>query len=56
MAMAIRIISGLEKRVEDRCKTFNTKIRKNIAEIKGSLNKMRNMLDGVNSRMEEGEE
>ena len=36
--------------------TSNTKIRNNIAEIKGSINKKRNVFDRMNSRMEEAEE
>jgi len=55
-AMIICIITGLEKRVEHINETINTEIRNNIAEIKGSINEMRNMLDGMNSRLEEAEE
>ena len=55
-AMIIRILTGLEKRVEDMSETLNTEIRNNIAEIKGSINKMRNMLDGMNSKREEEQE
>ena len=36
-------------------KTLNTEIRNNIAEIKGSINKIKNTFDGMNSRMEEPE-
>ena len=43
--MVIRILTGLGKRVEDISETLNTEIRNNIAEIKGSINKMRNILD-----------
>ena len=46
-AMIIRILTGLEKRVEDINETFNTKIRNNIGEIKGSINETRNMHDGT---------
>lgn len=35
---------------------LNTEIRNNTAEIKGLINEMTNMLDGMNSRMEEVEE
>ena len=55
-AIIVRILTGLEKRVEDISETLNTEIRNNIAEIKGSINEMRNMLDGINSRLEEAEE
>ena len=36
--------------------TFNTEIGNNIAEIKGTISEMRNMLDGMKSRMEEAGE
>ena len=49
--MIIRILIGIEKRVEDMSETLNTEIRKNITEIKGSINEMRNMLDGMNSKI-----
>ena len=55
-AMIIRILPGLERRVEDMSETHNTEIKNNIAEIKGSINKIRNKLDGMNSRLEETEE
>ena len=54
--MVIRILTGLEKRVEDVSETLNTEISNNIAEIKGSRNEMRNMLDGMNGRLEKVEE
>ena len=50
-----RILTGLEKGLEDMSETLNTEIRNNIAEIKGSINEMRNMLDGMNSRLEKAE-
>ena len=52
--MIIRTLTGLEKTVEDMNKTFNTEIKNNIAEIKGSMNEKH--LDGMSSRMEEAEE
>ena len=54
--MIIRIATGLEKREEGMSETLNPEIRNDIAEIKGSINEMRNMLDGMNSRMEIPEE
>ena len=36
-AVIIRILTGLEKRVEDMSDTLNTEIRNNIAEIKGPI-------------------
>ena len=36
--------------------TINTEIRKNIVEIKGSINKMKNLLDEMYSRLEYTEE
>lgn len=40
--MIIRILTELEKRVEDMSKTLNTEIRNNIAKIEGSISEMRN--------------
>ena len=54
-AMIKRILTGLEKKVEDMSETLNTQIRNNIAEIKGTVNKVRNTLDGMSSRVEETE-
>ena len=54
--MITKILTGLEKRVEDISETINTEIRNNIAEIKGSINEMRSILDGMSSRLEEAEE
>ena len=53
--MFIRVLTGLEKRVEDMCEILNTEMRNNITEIEVSVNEMRNTLDGMN-RMEEAEE
>ena len=47
--MTIRILT--EKRVEDVSETL-TQIRNNIAEIKGSIDEMRNTHDRMNCRME----
>ena len=41
--MIIQILTGLKERVED------TEIKNNRAKIKSSINKMRSMLDGINS-------
>ena len=54
--MIMRILTGLETRVQVFSENFNTEIRHNKAEIKGSINKVRNMMDGMNSRLEEAEE
>ena len=48
----ITILIGLEERGEDISKTINIEKSNNIAEIKGSINEMRNTLDGMNSNME----
>ena len=45
-ALIARILTGLEKRVEGISETINTEIRNNKAEIKGSINEVRNTLDG----------
>ena len=54
--MIIRILTGIENRVESMNETQNIKIRNKIAEIKGSINEIRNTPDGINNRMEEAEE
>ena len=54
--IVIRILTGFEKRVEDMSEILNTEIRNNKAATKGSINKMRNTLDVMNSRLEEAEE
>lgn len=51
----IRIVTGLEKRVEGTNVTLNIETRNNL-EIKDSEKEMRNTLDERNSRMEEAEE
>ncbi|VFV42484.1 Hypothetical predicted protein, partial [Lynx pardinus] len=45
----IKILTGLEKRVEGMSKILNTEIRNKIAETKGSINGMRNTLNEMNS-------
>ena len=55
-AMILRILSRLKKRLEDISETINTEIRNNIAEIQGSINKMRKALDGRKRQMEKAEE
>jgi len=49
-AMIIRILTGLENRVEEISETINKEVRNNIAEIKGSINEMRHTLDGMNEQ------
>ena len=61
--MIIKIFTGFEKRVEGTSETFSTEMRKTV-EIKSIIgegkksiiNEMRNMLDRMNSRLEETEE
>ena len=54
-AMITSILTGLEKTVEHINETINTEIRSNTAQKKDSINEMRNMLDGINCRLEEEE-
>ena len=54
-AMIIRILTRLEKRVEGISENSSTEIRNSIGEIKGSINEMRNVFYGVNSRLEEAD-
>ena len=46
-AMIIRKLIGLEKKVEDMSEILNIETRNNTAEIKGTISKMRNTLDGM---------
>lgn len=52
----IKILTGLEKRVENISETVSTQIRNNIAETKDLVNAMRNTPAGMNIRLEEAEE
>ena len=53
-AVIIRILTGLEKRVEDMSETLNTEIRSNRDKL---FNKqMRNTLNRMNGRLEEAGE
>ena len=54
--MIIRILTGVDKRVEDMNETLNTEISNNTAERKFSIKEIRNLSDGMNSRLEEAEE
>lgn len=53
--MTIKLFTELEKRVKGISKTINTEIRNIKANKKGSINKIRNKLDGMNSRLEAAE-
>ena len=43
--MIIRMLTGLEKKVEGMSETLNTEIRSNIVEIKSSINEKRNVIE-----------
>ena len=49
--MIIKILTGLEKGMEDKREIPNTEIKNNIEEIKRSINEMKNMIDVINSRL-----
>ena len=58
-ATIIRILTGLEKRIEDIRETFTTEIkefRKNQLEMKNAIKKNQNRFDAMNIRLEEAEE
>ena len=58
-ATIIRILTGLEKRIEDISETLTTEIKelkKNQSEMKNAINEIGNRLDAMNSRLEEAEE
>ena len=48
----IKILTRLEKRMEDISETLNTEKQKNQS-VKSAINKIRNRLDAINSRLEE---
>ena len=54
--MTIKILTGLEKRLEDTSETLNKEIKKNQSEMKNTINEIENTLDGINSRIHEAEE
>jgi len=54
--MIIKIVTGLEERVEDFSETLSTEIKNNQSEIKNITNEIKNTPDGLNSRVDESEE
>ena len=54
--MIIKILTGLEKRVEDISETLNKEIKNNISEMKNSINEIKNTLGGINGRLQEAED
>jgi len=44
-AMIIRILTGLEKRVDSISETINTEIKNDIVEIKGSINRETHLME-----------
>ena len=58
-ATVIRIVTGLEKRMEGIKEILTTEIRelkKNQSEMKNVINQTGNWLDALNNRLEEAEE
>lgn len=54
--MFIKILNGLERRVENISDTLTTEMKKNQPDIKNIIIEFKNTLDGTNSRLEESEE
>lgn len=55
-AIIIRLLTGLERRIEDINETFITEIKqlkRNESEMKSAISKIGNRLDAINSRLEE---
>ena len=50
--MIIKKLTGLKKRMSE---TFNIEIKKNKSEMKNTINEIKNILDGINSGLEEAE-
>ena len=53
--VVIKILNGLEKRVEDISETLHKEIKKNQSEMKSTIIEIKNTLDGINSRLEEAD-
>lgn len=53
--MIIRILTGLQKRIQEMSETLNTDIKKQHRR-EGTINEMRNTLDEIKRRIEEAEE
>ena len=54
--MFIRILFGLEKRMEDMSETPKIEKENNTAEMKGTINKRQNTFDGMKNMLEEAKE
>lgn len=52
----IKILKGLEKRVEDISETLNKEIKNNISKMKNSISEIKNTIDGINSRLQKVKE
>ena len=56
-ATIIRILTGLEKRIEDISETLITEIKRvKESEMKNTINEIASRLDSMNTRLEEAEE
>jgi len=54
--MIIKILTGLEERVEDISETLKKEIKKNQSEMKNTTIEIKNIFDGIHSRPEKTEE
>ena len=50
-----KILTRLEKRLEDLNEALNTEIKQNQPVMKNIIIEIKNILDGINSRLEEAE-
>lgn len=54
--MIIKILTGLEKIVEDISESLNKEIKKNRSEMTNTVNEIKNIQDGINRRLQEAKE
>ena len=57
--MVIKMLTELGRRTEQHAKNFNKDledIRKNQSELKNTVIEMKNMLEGINNRLDDTEE
>ena len=53
--MIIKILTGLEKGVQDISETLDKEMKKNQSEMKNRINEMESTLDGIYTRLQEAE-
>ena len=54
--MIIKVLSRLQRKVEDITEILDKEIKMSVSKIKNSINEMKNTIDGINRRLQETEE